>query len=77
MNISTKGTFAFLLDLPDYQGLPENNTNSDIENTNTSNNYGCDSDLKNALDEIKIMNIERDDFYKNNLHFYKDKCQFL
>ncbi len=73
MDISSKGTFAFLLDLPDYQGLPENNSKKEIENSNNE----CDSDFKNAFDEIKKMNIEKDTLYINNVNFYKDKCQIL
>ncbi len=75
MNISSKGTFAFLLDLPDYQGLPENK--KEIENNNISNNNECESDFKNAFDEIKKMNNEKDALYTNNINFYKDKCKIL
>lgn len=77
MNTSSKGTFAFLLELPNYQGLPENNTKQEIENNDQNNNNECNSDFKNAFDEIKKMNIEKDNLYTNNVNFYKDKCQFL
>ncbi len=72
MNTS-KGAFAFLLDLPEYQGLPLENK----QKSYTVNDNNCQSDIKNVLDEIKIMNQEKDIFHKNNINFYKDKCQFL
>lgn len=69
--MTSKGTFSFLQDLPDYQGLPENTKKSEIENNQ------CNSDFKNAFDEMQKMNNEKDDLYKNNVNFYKDKCQIL
>ena len=77
MDILSKGRFAFLQDLPDYQGLPENNTKKELDQTQTINNNECHSDFKNAFDEIKEMNLETDAFYKINVDFYKDKCQIL
>jgi hypothetical protein len=77
MSTPSKGIFAFLQDLPEYQGLPENNTKQEIENNNQNNNNECTSDFKNAFDEIKKMNNEKDELYTNNVNFYKDKCQIL
>lgn len=57
MSTPSKGTFAFLQDLPEYQGLPENNTNKpEIEN-----NYDgkCNSEFKNLCDELLEMDIEK------------------
>jgi hypothetical protein len=57
MSTPSKGDFAFIQDLPEYQGLPENkNKNLELEN-----NYDgtCNSEFKKIFDELLKMDMER------------------